>query len=302
MIRLTIRFLLGLLGLLAVYCWWMEPARLCVTEHAVSDPDRPLANPIRVLLLTDWHLGRWTRPRVLRSKIKGLLRCHRRRPFDLLLLGGDFIDDDARHLPLLADTVRGLRGFKVPMTAVLGNHDHTSFAGDVTPLVECLRARGVSVLSNQAAAVQVGGQRLLIVGLEDLQEAPGYYRADVYQTPEQYRKAAAGLDWYARFDGLEPHTPRLLLAHNPDAVWMPGLRPMATLAGHTHGGQMMLLDWVSRRFHRHLDRHLPPGSAVTWAGRREVNGRTLIVSRGVEGAALPVRLGRAPQAIAITLS
>ncbi len=293
--------LLKLLGLLAVYCWWVEPARLSVTAHDVSDPDQPLANPIRVLLLTDWHLGRFTRPRVLRSKIKRLLRRHRRDAFDLLLLGGDFIDDDARHLLLLAATLRQMREFGIPILAVLGNHDHTSFGGDAAALVGCLRARGVSVLRNQAAAVQVRGQRLLIVGLEDLQESPVYYQADVYQTPEQYRKAAAGLDWYARFDGLEPHTPRLLLAHNPDAVWAPGIRPLATLAGHTHGGQMMPLDWVSLRFHRHLDRHLPPGSAVTWAGRREINGRTLIVSRGVEGAALPLRLGRAPEAVVLTL-
>jgi predicted MPP superfamily phosphohydrolase len=297
-----IRFLLNLLGLLAVYCWWVEPARLSVTAHDVSDPDRPLVNPIRVLLLTDWHLGRFTRPRVLRSKINRLLRRHRRDPFDLMLLGGDFIDDDARHLPLLAAALRQTQQFHIPILAVLGNHDHFSFGGDAAPLVECLQMWGVSVLRNQAAAVQVGGQRLLIVGLEDLQESPNYYRADVYQTPEHYRQAAAGLDWYARLDGLEPHTPRLLLAHNPDAVWMPGLRPMATLAGHTHGGQVMLLDWFSRRLHRRLARHLPPGSAVTWAGRQEINGRTLIVSRGMEGAALPLRLGRAPEAVVITLS
>ena len=291
---------LSLLGLLAVYCWWVEPARLTVTHYDVSDPDAPLANPVRVLLLTDWHLGRWTRPRVLRGKIGRLLRRHRRRPFDLVLLGGDFIDDDPGYLPLLTDALRRLREFRIPILAVLGNHDHTSF-GDVTPLVERLRARGVTVLRNQAAAVQVGGQRLLVVGLDDLQESPAYYRADVYQTPEQYRQAASHLDWYARFDGLEPHTPRLLLAHNPDAVWLPGRRPLATLAGHTHGGQVMLLDWLSRRFHRPLDRHLPPGSAVTWAGRRQINGRTLIVSRGVEGAALPLRLGRAPEAVVLTL-
>lgn len=296
-----IRLLLNLLGLLAVYGWWVEPARLCVTDYAVSDPEKPLANPVRVLLLTDWHLGRWTRPRVLRSKIGRLRRRHRRRPFDLILLGGDFIDDDPRFLPLLSDALRQLRGFGIPLLTVLGNHDHESFGGDVTPLVKCLQMRGVSVLRNQAAAVQAGGQRLLIVGLEDLQESPAYYRADVYQTPDHYRQAASELDWYSRFDGLEPHTPRLLLAHNPDAVWTPGLKPLATLAGHTHGGQVVLLDWLSQRFHRRLDRHLPPGSAVTWAGRQEVNGRMLIVSRGVEGAALPLRLGRAPEAVVITL-
>jgi len=64
---------------------------------------------------------------------------------------------------------------------------------------------------------------------------------------------------------------------------------------------VMPLDWLARRFHRRLDRLLPPGSAVTWAGRRVVNGRTLIVSRGMEGAALPLRLGRVPEAVVVTL-
>jgi len=297
-----IRLLLNLLGLLAAYCWWVEPTCLSVTHYDVFDPNQPLTTPVRVLLLTDWHLGKFTRPRVLRSKINRLLRRHRRHPFDLVLLGGDFIDDDARHLPLLTATLRQMRGFGVPLLAVLGNHDHTSFGGDAAPLVECLRARGVTVLRNQAAAVQVGSQRLLVIGLEDLQESPAYYQADVYQTPDHYRRAAAELDWYARFNRLEPHTPRLLLAHNPDAVWVPGLRPLATVAGHTHGGQVILLDWLSRRFHRRLDRHLPPGSAVTWAGRQVINGRTLVVSRGMEGAALPLRLGRAPEAVVIALS
>ena len=128
-------------------------------------------------------------------------------------------------------------------------------------------------------AVQPGGggpgraaQRLLVVGLDDLQESPAYYQADVYQTPEQYRQAAAGWTGTRGSTVWSRDTPRLLLAHNPDAVWLPGRRPLAVLAGHTHGGQVMLLDWLSRRFHRHLDRHLPPGSAVTWAGRRRSTG------------------------------
>jgi len=302
MTRLLLRLLGLLLSSLAIYCWWVEPARLAVTQYAVSDPDQPLANPVRVLLLTDWHLGRFTRPRVLHSKINRLLRRHRRRPFDLILLGGDFIDDDPRYLPLLSDALRQLRRLGIPTLAVLGNHDHTSFGEAITPLVECLRTRGVVVLRNQAAAVQVGAQRLLVIGLEDLQESPSYFRADRYQAPGHYRQAASHLDWYAQFDDLEPYTPRLLLAHNPDAVWVPGRRPLATLAGHTHGGQVMLLDWLSRRFHRQLIRHLPPGSAVTWAGRRDVDDRTLIVSRGMEGAALPLRLGRTPEAVVITFS
>jgi predicted MPP superfamily phosphohydrolase len=92
----------------------------------------------------------------------------------------------------------------------------------------------------------------------------------------------------------------LILAHNPDAVYLPGRQPLAVLSGHTHGGQMILLDWFSRPLHRWIHPHLPPGSALTWAGRKMVCGRTLIVSRGVEGSSVPLRLLRPPEAVAVT--
>lgn len=293
--------LFRLLGLLAIYCWWIEPARLSISRYEVSDPEHPLAHPIRVLLLTDWHLGRWTRPKVLRSKIQRLCRLHRREPFDLILLGGDFVDADAGYLPMLSDALNQLGQMHLPTMAVMGNHDYTSFSGDVAPLVECLQTQSIIVLRNGSAAIEVGGQRLLIIGLDDLQEAETYYYIERYQTPDQYRQAAEKLDWYSRFDTQQPMTPRLLLAHNPDAVHLRGVKPMAVLAGHTHGGQMMLLDWLSRPLHGLLNHHLPPGSLVTWAGRQTIEGKTLIVSRGMEGAALPLRLLRPPEAIILTL-
>ena len=295
------RFLLRLLGLIAVYIWWIEPACLRIVRHEVSDPGQPLAHPIRVLLLTDWHLGRWTRPRVLRAKIARLLRMHRRQPFDLVLLGGDFIDADAGRLPPLTEALCHLGQMEVPIMAVLGNHDYTSFSGEITPLIECLETQGIVVLRNQTKAVEVGGQRLLIVGLDDLQEDEAYYQAERYQTPTQYKQTASGLNWYSQFDDCEPDTPRLLLAHNPDAVYLPGRKPLAVLAGHTHGGQVIFLDWLSHPLHRQLNHHLPPGSLVTWAGRQVLDGRTVIVSRGMEGAALPLRFLRPPEVIVLTL-
>ena len=297
----VVRILLGLAGLVAVYSAFVEPCRLRVAEEEVTaPPDRRLEHPVRALLLTDWHLGRFSLPGLLRVKLRRLLRRHRTRPFDLVLLGGDFLDVDPRCLRQLPPLLAVLAEFGVPVFAVLGNHDYTSFGGDPSPLVACLKAHGVRLLRNEAAAVTVSGRRLLVIGLDDLQEASSYYNPDTYKTPGEYREAAKAIGWYARFDGVEPGTPRILLTHNPDGVYLPGRTPLAVLAGHTHGGQVMLLDWVSRVLHSRLHMHLPPGSAVTWAGRRTVNGRTLIVSRGMEGSALPLRLLRPPEAVAVT--
>lgn len=299
--RLLPKILGFALGLLAAYAWWLEPSRLHLTRHTVADPDQRLTAPVRVLLLTDWHLGRWSRPAALSAKMARLRREHAARPFDLVLLGGDYVDEDPRYLRLLRPCLDILASFGVPIYAVLGNHDYSSFGGDCRPVTAYLESAGVTALKNQAAAVTVRGQRLLIVGLDDLQESRTYYDPETYRTPAQYQDAARQLDWYSKFSAAEPDTPRLVLSHNPDAVYLPGQTPLAVLCGHTHGGQMMLLDWVSRPLHRWIHPHLPPGSAVTWAGRKQANGRTLLVSRGIEGSAVPLRLLRPPEAILLTL-
>ena len=299
--RLLPKLLGFLLGLLAAYAWWLEPCRLHLTRHAVADPDHRFQTPVRVLLLTDWHLGRFSRPSSLKAKMRRLRQEHAAKPFDLVLLGGDYVDEDPKYLRLLRPCLQTLAAFNVPVYAVLGNHDYSSFGGDCRPVTAALEDAGVTVLLNQEATVTVRGQRLLIVGLDDLQESRVYYDPGTYQAPAQYKEAAGQMQWYADFNDTEPETPRLVLCHNPDAVFLPGQTPLAVLCGHTHGGQMMLLDWVSRPLHRWIHPHLPPGSAVTWAGRRTTNGRTLLVSRGIEGSAVPVRLLRPPEAVILTL-
>ena len=295
--------LASLAALLAAYCWWIEPARLAITEHRVTDPTQPLSSPVRLLLLTDWHLGRWSRPSVLAAKMQRLLRQHRLTAFDAVLLGGDYVDTDARYLRHLLPALEVMTRMHVPIFAVPGNHDYSTCGGDLSAVAALLEGQGVSLLRNEAALLTTtAGERLLIVGLDDLQQSPVYFRPEVYQSPPDYRNSASGMDWYAQFDAAEPGTPRLLISHNPDAVYLPGRRPLVVLSGHTHGGQMMLLDWLSRPLHRWIHAALPPGSTVTWAGRREVAGRTLIVSRGIEGSALPLRLLRSPEAIIVTLT
>ena len=295
--------LTGLLALLAAYSWWIEPSRLVITEHTVADPNQPLAHPVRALLLTDWHLGRWSRPGVLKAKMHRLIRLHQMKPLDVVLLGGDYVDIEAKYLTQLVPALEILRQMRIPIFAVPGNHDYTTYGGDISPVLALLGEQGVKVLRNEAEILTtVRGQRMQVVGLDDLQQSPKYFRENTYQSPAEYRKVASEILWYSQFDTLNPETPRLVLSHNPDAVYLPGVKPLVVLSGHTHGGQMMLLDWLSRPLHRWLHPALPPGSAVTWAGRREVNGRILIVSRGIEGSALPLRLLRSPEAIVVTFT
>ena len=266
-------------ALLAAYCWWGEPRRLSITRQEVTDTARRLKSPLRVLLLTDWHLGRFSRPDVLEVKMRRLQQRHAQEPFDLVLLGGDYVDTEPKHLALLAPCLETLASFSVPVYAVLGNHDYTSFGGDAGPVQAFLERGGVRVLRNEAAAVvAAGGQRLLVVGLDDLQESSEYYDPARYQPPAHYKDAAARMDWYAQFDALEPDTPRLLLAHNPDAVYLPGRTPLAVLcrayarrANHAAGlGQPAPAPLDSSPFAARQRRHL---GRAAHGGRPDASGQ-----------------------------
>jgi predicted MPP superfamily phosphohydrolase len=88
--------------------------------------------------------------------------------------------------------------------------------------------------------------------------------------------------------------PTVVLLHSPDAIRageLEGVRNSVLLAGHLHGGQIVI--W--------RDRHGRPQPAGALYERIEdssmINGVPLIVSRGL-GETLPVRIG-APREIVI---
>jgi Icc-related predicted phosphoesterase len=79
---------------------------------------------------------------------------------DVLLLAGDLTKrgepEEARVL------AREIEGVEVPVVAVLGNHDHHSDReADVAAI---LRGVGVTVLEGESAALDIGGERLGVVG------------------------------------------------------------------------------------------------------------------------------------------
>jgi uncharacterized protein len=160
------------------------------------------------------------------------------------------------------------------VVAVLGNHDYYAGAGRVG---DWLQGFGASVLVNQARVIRRGQGTLRIAGVDDVVEGE--------------------LDPQA---GCEPGTthPTVVLSHNPDSVLhlAPNVRVDAMLAGHTHGGQVVL-PWYGA-----------PLRMARVCGRRSASGwvahdRTaLYVMRGV-GAQLPVpiRLNCPPEILVLRL-
>ena len=152
---------------------------------------------------------------------RGLEVAKSLRP-DFVVLTGDFVShslgkthgvDGAHHAEPCADVLAQWKN--MPMLAILGNHDHWNGADIVTG---ALRERGIRVLRNEATALERGGARLWMAGVDDaLVQA-----ADLPKT----------------LGGIPPSEATVLLAHEPDfadyaANVSGGLAAVGTLAWRT---------------------------------------------------------------------
>lgn len=205
----------------------------------------------RLLYASDLHLG-WPWTRCVPDQVLDAVRAA--RP-DALLLGGDLCDGQ-RSLALLAELVRAAREL-APVLAVPGNHDLRLGAGRVRD------------------AVLSAGGAWLVDGVHHLDGVVVEGRARRTGTQPVPRDAPT----------------RVLCAHRPAIVDAARRsRFDVVLAGHLHGGQLVLFERRGRLYpYAWLDR---------WCGPRfDLDGTTLLVSRGA-GDALPLRF-RCPREVVL---
>ena len=136
--------------------------------------------------------------------------------YDLCVLTGDY--RGKTYGPYRASDRRhgaGARAPRGPVYGVLGNHD-------TIRMVPALEEIGIRMLLNEAEAIERGGERIHLVGIDDAH----YYRVD------NIEKAASSVP-AAEFSILLSHTPEIYrqAAHAGFDL---------LLSGHTHGGQICL--------------------------------------------------------------
>ena len=159
------------------------------------------------------------------------------------------------------------------MLAVLGNHD--SWVSE-SCVIQSLASQGVKVLLNEQAAVSRGGETLYLAGVGDAS----------YAEQDDVGAALAGVPAGAAV---------ILLSHTPDIARKPGAAQAAlVLAGHTHGGQIVL-PWIG------------PCYVPTRLGRRyasglhRMDGQWVFVNRGLGEVFPPLRIGCPPEIALLTL-
>ena len=187
--------------------------------------DRANARPLRIVQLTDTHLGPWQSVSRLRRRIARLVE---REP-DLITLTGDYLTMESMGTP--GCLVRALAPL-VPLAdrcvAIFGNHDHEA----PEHVRDAMKELGIRLLIDEEACFETAAGPVQIVGSD-------------YLSQDHAKHLAALLDRYPR---REAHL-RLLLLHDPVGFRaLPDDAVDLVLSGHTHGGQVGLVslgfDWT----------------------------------------------------------
>ncbi|HEX7348529.1 MAG TPA: metallophosphoesterase [Rhodanobacteraceae bacterium] len=243
---------LAILCALLCYARFVEPAELVVRRTVIPAPLN-----LTIALVSDVHVGIYTRPAKLAQMVQKLNQLHP----DLVLFAGDLTYDPPQHL---AAALAPLRQLDQPLYAVLGNHD-VELPGP--PLAKKIRAALAGSPVHFIAHHVIDFRGFRLAGLYDWW---------------------SGRDDAAFLRALPADKPLLVLMHQPHSLAaLRGVDFTLAMAGHTHGGQVNIpwfTDWLFRvtRDERYVN-----GYYATPSGR-------LFVTPGIGVTGVPLRFNCPP--------
>jgi len=242
-----------------------------VTFHSVR-----VRRTVRILQISDLHLGLLTRRRALRRVLRLMESSHA----DLIVSTGDLVDGALEHLEPLAAEMARIRP-RLGKFAVLGNHEF--YAGIVDSL-RFLEASGFRVIRGECVRLPEG---LRLVGVDD----PTGHRFD----------GASRSDESAALPPRSRRQVTILLKHRPTINESAVGRFDLQLSGHTHGGQISTDKLVNvayplRTGLRHIDEetasYVSRGSGTWGAPMRLFSPPEVTLILLEPGSRRPLRLRR----------
>jgi predicted MPP superfamily phosphohydrolase len=217
---------------------------------------------LRVAHLTDLHFGRVT-PMAVQEAAVALTNAS--EP-DLVVVTGDLVCHSQLYLDELIAT---LQRIQAPVVAVLGNHDYWSGAREVA---WALGKAGALLLQNQNTTLELRGQKLQVVGLDD----PYTGHADRASATKGLQKNVATL-------GLSH------VAEEADGLWAAGV-PLV-LSGHTHAGQVTFARLHELTLGRLAGHRYVHGLYGARRPAPEGPPGAVYVSAGIGASVMPIRIG-----------
>ena len=233
-------------------------------------PVERLDAPLRVALVADSHLGITQTKENFPKEMEKLQAQHP----DLLILAGDFVDDDSSREDMLA-ACEALGKLDLPYGVyfIYGNHDagyfrYRSFSG--AELEAALAANGVTILKDEALLVD---DRFYILGRLD-------------------RSYHGRADMETLTAGLDPTKPLIVADHQPtDYAAQAAAGADLVVSGHTHGGHLFPMGQIG----------LLMGPNNRFKGAETRGSTHFVVTSGISGWAVPIKTGCASEVVLIDL-
>jgi predicted MPP superfamily phosphohydrolase len=269
------RFLfLSTQGALGAYAFLAEPRWFRTASYFLQSSKWPKdAKPLHIAFASDFHVGC---PSVSLKVLQRVVDDLNSLKADIIVMGGDFLIKGVLlglYVPP-APIGEVLSALKAPLGvySVLGNHD---WWDDGPGMWQALEKAGISVLENSALKIKKDGFDIWVAGMAD----------DTTRHPD-YAKTMAM---------VKDDAPVIMLAHDPANFMDVDHRPVVTLCGHTHGGQVTI-PYVSPVV-------IPGRAPLKYAyGHVREERRDLIVTGGIGTSILPARFGRRPEIVSIKIS
>ncbi len=244
-----------------------QRTRFRVRDITVPIKDLPTdLHGLRIAHLSDTHVGKFTHGKLLHE----LADATNKLMADLVLMTGDLIDQSINDLPEALDMMARIDP-RSGLYLIEGNHD--LFQGP-EKFAKGVLDRGFNLLRDENAVVTAKGHPVELLGI----------------------------CWHGRNNPIAPHVDvvannrnpealPILLAHHPHAFDRAAeLGIPLTLAGHTHGGQLMVTPEIG------------PGPMLYkyWSGLYQKPGASVVVSNGA-GNWFPLRSSAPAEIVHIKL-
>jgi predicted MPP superfamily phosphohydrolase len=277
----------GLPFLAATYGFAAGRLRFQVERVDVPIAGLPKAlDGLKIAQLSDIHIGEFMPVEEIREAVE---MANDLKP-DLAMITGDFVSGSEDPLD---DCIKELSKLHAPLGVWGCNGNHEIYAGAERKAQQLFSKHGMRLLRQESAELEWRGEHFNLIGVD--------YQRD-FMTGGAQGKPLEEIEHLVRRD-----IPNVLLSHNPNSFSRAAeLGIELSLAGHTHGGQVMF---------EIVDRTVSPAKLITEfvAGlyrlpfgvqSAENNGRKnawLYVNRGLGTFGLPMRLGVPPEITLLTL-
>ncbi|MHC1683048.1 MAG: metallophosphoesterase [Clostridiaceae bacterium] len=246
----------------------IEPYRIeNKTTYFKHDKIPEAFEDFKILFISDIHHGIVYPKR----RVKALVNQINLQKPDLILLGGDYVDDK-KYIHSLFNELKHLKS-KHGIYGVLGNHDHKA---DAKLVVEAMEKAGISCLDNKGIWLKKGRDKIRIGGVGDFWKDIQNLKPTLNEVTDEFT---------------------ILLSHNPD--YIEDIREDKidlVLSGHTHGGQGTIFGlWAP---------FIPSKYGQKYrTGLIEVPNTKVLVSNGIGnvGRCIPIRFFARPQICIINL-